>query len=80
MTEFEIFRLNFGSVIGALKAGKFPEKDCLLPLVWKVLGYGLVAVSTTVKVPQASQHAIFFCARLPKSGRISNFGQTVQGM
>lgn len=29
-----------------------PDKDCLLPLMSKVLGYCIVAASTTVKLPQ----------------------------
>ncbi|KAK8944178.1 hypothetical protein KSP39_PZI008403 [Platanthera zijinensis] len=50
--ELEILGMNFGCVLGALRDGKFPEKDCLLPLLSKVLGYCIVAASTTVKVPQ----------------------------
>ncbi|KAH0456559.1 hypothetical protein IEQ34_014466 [Dendrobium chrysotoxum] len=50
--ELEILGMNFGCVLGALRAGKFPEKDCLLPLLSKVLGYCIIAASTTVKVPQ----------------------------
>ncbi|RWW28970.1 hypothetical protein GW17_00006511 [Ensete ventricosum] len=50
--ELEILGINFGCVIGALRAWEFPEKDCLLPLVAKILGYCIVAASTTVKVPQ----------------------------
>ncbi|PKU65678.1 mannose-P-dolichol utilization defect 1 protein homolog 2 [Dendrobium catenatum] len=50
--ELEILGMNFGCVLGALSAGKFPEKDCLLPLLSKVIGYCIIAASTTVKVPQ----------------------------
>ncbi|KAK8945836.1 hypothetical protein KSP40_PGU016533 [Platanthera guangdongensis] len=50
--ELEILGMNFGCVLGALRDGKFPEKDCLLSLLSKVLGYCIVAASTTVKVPQ----------------------------
>ncbi|WOL10782.1 hypothetical protein Cni_G19541 [Canna indica] len=50
--ELEILGMNFGCVLGALSAWQFPEKDCLLPLVSKLLGYCIVAASTTVKVPQ----------------------------
>ncbi|PKA60139.1 Mannose-P-dolichol utilization defect 1 protein like 2 [Apostasia shenzhenica] len=50
--ELELFGMNFGCVLAALGAGKMPEKDCLLPLLSKVLGYCIVAASTTVKVPQ----------------------------
>ncbi|GAY39576.1 hypothetical protein CUMW_045390 [Citrus unshiu] len=45
--------INIGCVTGSLRDGKFPEKDCLLPLLSKVLGYLIVALSTTVKLPQA---------------------------
>lgn len=44
--------INIGCVIGSLQDGRFPEKDCLLPLLSKVLGYLIVAFSTTVKLPQ----------------------------
>ncbi|XP_020581734.1 mannose-P-dolichol utilization defect 1 protein homolog 2 [Phalaenopsis equestris] len=50
--ELEILGMNFGCILGALGSGKLPEKDCLLPLLSKVLGYCIVAASTTVKVPQ----------------------------
>lgn len=50
--ELEILGMNFGCVLGALQAWEFPKKDCLLPLVAKLLGYCIVAASTTVKLPQ----------------------------
>ncbi|XP_010918131.1 mannose-P-dolichol utilization defect 1 protein homolog 2 [Elaeis guineensis] len=50
--EMEILGINFGCVLASLTAGKFPEKDCLLPLISKILGYCIVAASTTVKLPQ----------------------------
>lgn len=50
--ELEILGINFGCILAALGDGKFPEKDCLLPLLSKVIGYCIVAASTTVKVPQ----------------------------
>lgn len=46
--------INIGCVIGSLQDGKFPEKDCLLPVLSKVLGYLIVALSTTVKLPQVT--------------------------
>lgn len=46
--------INIGCVTGSLRDGKFPEKDCLLPLLSKVLGYLIVALSTTVKLPQVT--------------------------
>lgn len=50
--ELEILGMNFGCIIGSLSAGKFPGKGCLLPLISKILGYVIVAGSTTVKIPQ----------------------------
>ncbi|KAI3916026.1 hypothetical protein MKW98_004467 [Papaver atlanticum] len=50
--KMEIFGIDFGCALGSLSDGKFPEKDCLLPLISKILGYCIVAASTTVKVPQ----------------------------
>ena len=46
--------INIGCVTGSLRDGKFPEKDCLLPVLSKVLGYLIVALSTTVKLPQVT--------------------------
>ncbi|KAI4342619.1 hypothetical protein MLD38_027225 [Melastoma candidum] len=48
----ELFGMDFGCVFGALSAGHIPPKDCLLPLMSKLLGYAIVAASTTVKLPQ----------------------------
>ncbi|KAK2660229.1 hypothetical protein Ddye_006762 [Dipteronia dyeriana] len=48
----EYFGIDLSCAIGSLRNGKFPEKDCLLPLFSKVLGYCIVAASTTVKLPQ----------------------------
>ncbi|XP_038886542.1 mannose-P-dolichol utilization defect 1 protein homolog 2 [Benincasa hispida] len=48
----EFFGMDFSCVFGSLSHGKFPEKDCLLPLISKLLGYCIVAASTTVKLPQ----------------------------
>lgn len=44
--------MDFGCALGSLSNGQFPEKDCLLPLISKLLGYAIVAASTTVKLPQ----------------------------
>ncbi|OMP03904.1 Mannose-P-dolichol utilization defect 1 protein [Corchorus olitorius] len=46
--------IDFSCAIGSLKNGNFPPKDCLLPLISKLLGYAIVAASTTVKLPQES--------------------------
>uniref|UniRef100_A0AAP0H606 Mannose-P-dolichol utilization defect 1 protein homolog n=1 Tax=Deinandra increscens subsp. villosa TaxID=3103831 RepID=A0AAP0H606_9ASTR len=52
MVRMEFIGMDFSCVFGSLADGKFPEKDCLLPLISKLLGYAIVAASTTVKVPQ----------------------------
>lgn len=44
--------MDFGCALGSLSNGQFPEKDCLLPLISKLLGYAIVGASTTVKLPQ----------------------------
>ncbi|KAL6639234.1 hypothetical protein ACP70R_022964 [Stipagrostis hirtigluma subsp. patula] len=50
--ELEILGMNFACVLAALSDAKIPDKACLLPLASKLLGYGIVAASTTVKLPQ----------------------------
>ncbi|XP_077225433.1 mannose-P-dolichol utilization defect 1 protein homolog 2-like isoform X1 [Tasmannia lanceolata] len=50
--EMEILGMNFSCVVKSLGDGKFPNNECLLPLISKLLGYCIVAASTTVKVPQ----------------------------
>jgi hypothetical protein len=52
MVEMEILGMNIGCVLAALSDKRIPEKDCLLPLISKLLGYCIVAASTTVKLPQ----------------------------
>ncbi|KAK7847191.1 mannose-p-dolichol utilization defect 1 protein like protein 2 [Quercus suber] len=49
----EYLGIDFSCALGSLRHGKIPEKDCLLPLISKLLGYCIVAASTTVKLPQA---------------------------
>ncbi|KAK8581014.1 hypothetical protein V6N13_144065 [Hibiscus sabdariffa] len=44
--------IDLSCAIGSLKNGSFPPQDCLLPLISKLLGYAIVAASTTVKLPQ----------------------------
>ncbi|CAA7027427.1 unnamed protein product [Microthlaspi erraticum] len=44
--------IDLSCAIGSLRDGEFPEKDCLLPLISKLLGYFLVAASIAVKLPQ----------------------------
>ncbi|KAF9601798.1 hypothetical protein IFM89_023329 [Coptis chinensis] len=48
----EIFGIDLSCVVGSLTDGKIPEKECLLPLISKLLGYSIVAASTIVKLPQ----------------------------
>lgn len=48
----EILGMNFGCVLSSLSAGNIPAKECLLPLISKLLGYCIVAASITVKLPQ----------------------------
>nr|GMD89152.1 mannose-P-dolichol utilization defect 1 protein homolog 2-like [Ipomoea batatas] len=50
--ELKFLGMDFSCVFGSLSKGEFPEKDCLLPLISKLLGYAIVAASTTVKLPQ----------------------------
>lgn len=48
----EFLGIDFGCALGSLRQGQIPHKDCLLPLISKLLGYCIVAASTTVKLPQ----------------------------
>ncbi|KAF5747028.1 Mannose-P-dolichol utilization defect 1 protein isoform 1 [Tripterygium wilfordii] len=48
----EYMGIDISCALGSLRDGKFPDKDCLLPLISKLLGYAIVAASTTVKLPQ----------------------------
>ncbi|PHT32468.1 Mannose-P-dolichol utilization defect 1 protein -like protein 2 [Capsicum baccatum] len=52
MVELKFLGMDFGCALGSLSNGQFPEKDCLLPLISKLLGYAIVGASTTVKLPQ----------------------------
>lgn len=52
MIEPKFLGLDFSCALSSLSNGQIPEKDCLLPLISKVLGYCIVAASTTVKLPQ----------------------------
>ncbi|KAF7817469.1 mannose-P-dolichol utilization defect 1 protein-like protein 2 [Senna tora] len=49
----EYLGIDVSCAVGSLRHGNFPDKDCLLPLISKLLGYAIVAASTTVKLPQA---------------------------
>lgn len=48
----EYLGIDLSCAIGSLRNGNIPDKDCLLPLISKLLGYAIVAASTTVKLPQ----------------------------
>jgi len=48
----EFLGIDFSCALGSLRNGQIPHKDCLLPLISKLLGYCIVAASTTVKLPQ----------------------------
>ncbi|GMY28724.1 mannose-P-dolichol utilization defect 1 protein homolog 2-like [Fagus crenata] len=48
----EFLGIDFSCALGSLRHGNIPDKDCLLPLISKLLGYCIVAASTTVKLPQ----------------------------
>ncbi|XP_027148573.1 mannose-P-dolichol utilization defect 1 protein homolog 2 [Coffea eugenioides] len=52
MIEPKFLGLDFSCALSSLSNGQIPKKDCLLPLISKVLGYCIVAASTTVKLPQ----------------------------
>ncbi|KAM0034882.1 putative mannose-P-dolichol utilization defect 1 protein [Helianthus debilis subsp. tardiflorus] len=52
MVRLEFMGMDFTCVYESLTDAKFPPKDCLLPLISKLLGYAIVAASTTVKLPQ----------------------------
>ncbi|CAH9109846.1 unnamed protein product [Cuscuta europaea] len=52
MADLKFLGMDFSCAFGSLSKGEFPEKDCLLPLISKFLGYAIVAASTTVKLPQ----------------------------
>ncbi|XP_051123993.1 mannose-P-dolichol utilization defect 1 protein homolog 2 [Andrographis paniculata] len=52
MVDMKFLGIDFGCAVGSLSKGEFPEKDCVLPLISKLLGYCIVAASTTVKLPQ----------------------------
>eukprot|EP00475_Leptophrys_vorax_P002583 TRINITY_DN11457_c0_g2_i2.p1 TRINITY_DN11457_c0_g2~~TRINITY_DN11457_c0_g2_i2.p1 ORF type:complete len:271 (-),score=45.71 TRINITY_DN11457_c0_g2_i2:173-985(-) len=44
--------LNLTCVLGSLAEYQVPEKDCLLPLLAKGLGYGIIVGSSILKLPQ----------------------------
>ncbi|KAG6402527.1 hypothetical protein SASPL_134723 [Salvia splendens] len=52
MIEMKFLGMDFTCALSSLQSGEIPPKDCLLPLISKLLGYLIVAASTTVKLPQ----------------------------
>ncbi|KAJ7549962.1 hypothetical protein O6H91_07G076200 [Diphasiastrum complanatum] len=52
VATMEFAGINFTCAFDSLTHYEVPHKDCLLPLLSKVLGYCIVAASTIVKLPQ----------------------------
>lgn len=52
MVKMEFMGMDFSCAFESLSDRKLPDMDCLLPLISKLLGYCIVAASTTVKLPQ----------------------------
>ncbi|EFJ06473.1 hypothetical protein SELMODRAFT_272277 [Selaginella moellendorffii] len=50
--ELEFAGMDFGCALNALGNAQLPAKECILPLLSKVLGYCIILASTIVKVPQ----------------------------
>eukprot|EP00249_Psilotum_nudum_P005661 c19097_g1_i1 orf=3-686(-) len=50
--EMEILGMNLTCILVSLNHLQLPERDCLLPLISKALGYAIIAGSVFVKVPQ----------------------------
>ncbi|KAI3440368.1 uncharacterized protein J3R85_003706 [Psidium guajava] len=44
--------IDFTCALESLRDGRVPDRDCVLPLLSKLVGYCLIAASTTVKLPQ----------------------------
>ncbi|XP_048131299.1 mannose-P-dolichol utilization defect 1 protein homolog 2-like isoform X4 [Rhodamnia argentea] len=44
--------MDFTCALESLRDGRVPDRDCVLPLLSKLVGYCLIAASTTVKLPQ----------------------------
>ncbi|KAF1882843.1 hypothetical protein Lal_00003024 [Lupinus albus] len=44
----EYLGIDLSCAVGSLRRGNIPDKDCLLPLISKLLGYAIVAASTTI--------------------------------
>ncbi|CAI7890326.1 unnamed protein product [Closterium sp. NIES-53] len=52
MNELVIAGMNFTCVLVAVAEYQMPEKECLLNLLAKALGYGIILGSTILKLPQ----------------------------
>ncbi|BBN03249.1 mannose-P-dolichol utilization defect 1 [Marchantia polymorpha subsp. ruderalis] len=52
MSQFELWGMNFTCMVDPLMLYEIPPKDCVLPLLSKILGYCIVAASGIVKLPQ----------------------------
>lgn len=52
--------IDFTCALESLRDGRAPDRDdCVLPLLSKLVGYCLIAASTTVKLPQVCLVAFF---------------------
>ncbi|XP_071738571.1 mannose-P-dolichol utilization defect 1 protein homolog 2-like [Rutidosis leptorrhynchoides] len=59
MVQMEFLGMDFSCVFGSLTDGKFPEKDCLLHLISKLLGYAIVAAVKVPLVYQQTKRLVF---------------------
>jgi hypothetical protein len=50
--QLQFAGMDFTCVLDSLEKYQIPEKDCLLPLLSKSLGYAIVCGSVFLKVPQ----------------------------
>lgn len=51
-TKMEIAGMDLSCVIHSIQSHELPAKDCVLPLLSKVLGYAIVLASVFLKLPQ----------------------------
>lgn len=48
----EILRVDLSCAIESIRDGEMPAKSCVLFLLSKFLGYSIIVMSVTVKLPQ----------------------------
>ncbi|GER50440.1 mannose-P-dolichol utilization defect 1 protein [Striga asiatica] len=68
MVVMKFVGMDFSCILGSLRSSEIPEKDCLLPLISKLLGYCIVAASTIVKLPQIVFRNPWSSVIMPKFG------------